>query len=54
MTADVEYPMPFESGKELVKKALAPLGEEYAALLDRAFAENWIDVYETPGKASGA
>ena len=54
MTADVEYPMPFASGKELVKKALAPLGEEYAALLDRAFSENWIDVYETPGKASGA
>lgn len=54
MTADVAYPMPYEEGKALVKKALAPLGEEYAALLDRAFAENWIDVYETPGKASGA
>lgn len=54
MVADVEYPMPYEDGKALVKKALAPLGEEYGRLLDRAFAENWIDVYETPGKHSGA
>jgi len=54
MVADVEYPMPYESGAELVKKALAPLGEEYQTLLDRAFRENWIDVYETPGKRSGA
>ncbi len=54
MVADVEYPMPYEDGKALVKKALAPLGEEYGKLLDRAFGENWIDVYETPGKHSGA
>ena len=54
MVADVEYPMPYADGCALVKKALAPLGEEYGKLLDRAFAENWIDVYETPGKDSGA
>ena len=54
MVADVEYPMPYADGCALVKKALAPLGEEYSALLDRAFSENWIDVYETPGKHSGA
>ena len=54
MVADVEYPMPYADGCALVKKALAPLGEEYGKLLDRAFAENWIDVYETPGKHSGA
>ena len=54
MVADVEYPMPYEDAKTLVKKALAPLGEEYGRLLERAFTENWIDVYETPGKRSGA
>ncbi len=54
MVADVEYPMPYEDGKALVKKALAPLGEEYQALLDRAYDERWIDVYETAGKHSGA
>lgn len=44
----------FEDGKALVKKALAPLGEAYGKMLDRAFAERWIDVYENKGKASGA
>lgn len=44
----------YEEGCELAKKALAPLGEEYIALLDRAFNENWIDVYENKGKTSGA
>ena len=28
--------------------------EEYAALLDRAFGERWIDVYENRGKTTGA
>lgn len=44
----------YEEGCELAKKALAPLGEEYVALLERAFNENWIDVYENKGKTSGA
>jgi hypothetical protein len=43
-----------ESAKELVKKALAPLGEEYQALLDEAYNGKWIDVYENKGKQSGA
>ena len=34
--------------------ALAPLGPEYAAAAKRAFSERWIDMYPTPGKASGA
>ena len=54
MVDNVDYPMPYEEGKQLVKKALAPLGEKYAALLDRAFNEHWIDVYENKGKTSGA
>ncbi|MBR3964666.1 MAG: oligoendopeptidase F [Clostridia bacterium] len=54
MVDGVEYPMPYESAKALVKEALAPLGEDYAALLDRAYNEGWIDVYESKGKSSGA
>ncbi len=44
----------FEEACELVKKACEPLGETYAALLDRAFSEKWIDVYENKGKTTGA
>ena len=50
----VDYPIAFEDAKELVKKATLPLGEEYQKLLDRAFAERWVDVYENDGKQSGA
>lgn len=54
MVAEVDYPMPYEDAKKLVKKALLPLGEEYQKLLDKAYNEKWIDVYENKGKQSGA
>ena len=54
MVEDVAFDMPYEKAKALVKEALKPLGEEYRQLLDRAFAENWMDVYENEGKRSGA
>ena len=54
MVEDVDYPVPFENVKELVKNATKPLGEEYQQLLYRAFAENWMDVYENQGKRGGA
>lgn len=54
MVEDVDYPVPFENVKELVKNATKPLGEEYQQLLDRAFAENRMDVYENQGKRGGA
>jgi len=45
---------PYDTAKELVKTALAPLGQDYADLLDTAFKDGWIDVYENEGKLSGA
>ena len=35
---NVEIEMPYENAKELVKKALRPLGEKYQQLLDRAYS----------------
>jgi oligoendopeptidase F len=43
-----------EEARELIMKALAPLGEEYRHGLERCFNERWIDFYETKGKRSGA
>ena len=37
-----------------VKEALAPLGEEYGRIAEKAFAERWMDVDENRGKRSGA
>jgi oligoendopeptidase F len=51
---DVKWEMTLEESKELVKKATAPLGEDYAKLLDRAFHERWMDLYENKGKTTGA
>ena len=54
LVPDVDEEMPYEKAKELVKEALKPMGEEYQRLLDRAFNERWIDVYENAGKHPGA
>ena len=43
-----------ERGKEMVLEAVAPLGEEYGRVMREAFANRWIDVYENPGKTTGA
>ena len=44
----------FEEAKEIVKRALAPLEEDYQALLQKGFDNRWIDVYENEGKRTGA
>ncbi len=44
----------FEEACDLMLRALAPLGEKYLSVVRRALSERWIDVYETPGKMSGA
>lgn len=51
---EVDFTMTYEEACALVKEALKPLGEEYGRLLDRAFSERWIDVYENKGKTTGA
>ena len=43
-----------EEAKQTVYEAMAPLGEEYRAILKEGFENRWIDVYETPGKRGGA
>lgn len=44
----------YSQARETVLAALSPLGERYTNTLKKAFNERWIDVYETPGKRSGA
>lgn len=50
----VNLAVSYEEACKIVKEALAPLGSEYAKLLDKAFSEGWIDVFENKGKRSGA
>ena len=46
--------LPFKEAYELIIDLLKPLGEDYAAVLNRALKERWIDPYENEGKSSGA
>lgn len=45
---------PYEEAQAMVMEALQPMGEQYLADLKHGFADGWVDVYETPGKTSGA
>lgn len=54
MVQNASMTVPYEDAKGIVKAALLPLGEDYQALLDRAFSQRWIDVYENKGKTTGA
>lgn len=51
---NADISVPYEQAYEMVLEGLQPLGKDYADLLKRAKKERWLDVYETPGKQSGA
>jgi oligoendopeptidase F len=50
----VEDKIPYETAKDIVIKGLSPLGEAYLKTLSHGLNTNWVDVYSTPGKATGA
>ena len=44
----------YGQAQQMVLDAVAPLGEDYQALVKKAYAERWIDVYPNKGKSGGA
>ncbi|MEE0776622.1 MAG: oligoendopeptidase F, partial [Bacillota bacterium] len=54
LVSEEDKDIPFEEGFELVKKALAPLGDDYVAMIQKARDDRWMDVRENEGKRSGA
>ena len=50
----VDKHIPFDQAKQTVYDSLAPLGEDYRAILKEGFENRWIDVYQNEGKRSGA
>lgn len=54
LVADADVKIPYDEAKETVKKALAVMGEDYAAALAHGMESGWIDVYENQGKRGGA
>ncbi|MBO6197863.1 MAG: oligoendopeptidase F [Butyrivibrio sp.] len=54
MIPEFEMKVPYEEAKEIPLKALAPLGEDYLAVVKEAYENRWIDVVENEGKRGGA
>ena len=56
MLEGVEVEYSYDEGRELIAKALKPLGKEYVSLLTEGMdpANGWIDVYPNANKRSGA
>lgn len=44
----------YEQAQQIVLDTVKPLGEEYVSRVQKAYDENWIDVYPNIGKESGA
>ncbi len=44
----------YQEAISLIKNAVAPLGEEYVSLIQRAYDERWIDAMPNENKRSGA
>ncbi len=53
MVSGASRTISFEQAKSIVYDALAPMGEEYRAIIKEGFDNRWIDVYENVGKRSG-
>lgn len=54
MARDFNMEISYEEAKEIILEALKPMGEGYTSLIQKAFDERWIDVYENEGKKGGA
>ena len=54
LVAESQRHFTYEQACELVRAGLVPLGSGYGQALDRHLTDRWIDVFETPGKTTGA
>jgi oligoendopeptidase F len=54
MIPEFEMKVSYEEAKEISLKALAPLGQDYLAVVKEAYENRWIDVVENEGKRGGA
>lgn len=54
LTTDTDKDYSFLEAKDLVINSLSVLGSDYVEILNKAFDEKWIDVYNNVGKRGGA
>ncbi len=51
---DYKWEVSYEEAEKTINKALEPLGPEYIEAMKKGFVSGWFDVFENPGKRSGA
>jgi oligoendopeptidase F len=54
LTGEAKLSYEYHEAVDLMKRALEPLGPEYARIMAKGVDSRWIDVYPTKGKRSGA
>ena len=54
LVAEFDKKINYEQAKDIVSKALEPMGTEYVNALNEGYKNGWIDVYENEGKRSGS
>ncbi|KAF0996002.1 oligoendopeptidase F [Geobacillus sp. TFV-3] len=54
LVKDVKMEVTYEEAKQYMLEGLAPLGEEYVAIVKEGLDNRWVDVRENKGKRSGA
>ncbi|TDO71621.1 oligopeptidase F [Halanaerobium saccharolyticum] len=51
---EIDLKFEYQETKDIIKKAVKPLGDNYINKVEEGFNSGWIDVYENKGKRSGA
>jgi oligoendopeptidase F len=51
---DADYEVNYDDAVKATIECCHPLGDAYIEVLNHAFSNRWVDVYETDGKSSGA
>ncbi|MED4972062.1 oligoendopeptidase F [Geobacillus kaustophilus NBRC 102445] len=54
LVQDVKMEVTYDEAKQYMLEGLAPLGEEYVAIVKEGLDNRWVDVRENKGKRSGA
>ncbi|MFJ7732063.1 oligoendopeptidase F [Lysinibacillus sp. NPDC097231] len=54
LVKEVDMKITYDEAKDILVKALAPLGEEYQNIVQSGLDNRWVDVLENKGKRSGA
>ena len=54
LVPEQDLALSYDDAVKVVKDALKVMGDEYSEVLNGAFENGWVDVYESKGKRSGA